>query len=146
MAAKPIPVQITAACQAVRPATPDDAVAGVQPLIVATPASTEEASALLRAAAGLGLAVVPRGTGTRLHWGNPPERCDVVIETTLLDQVVEHAAGDLVVIVQAGLSLDQLADALGTAGPRPAPAPPAPPPPGPARLAPPQGAAAGGLS
>ncbi|HEX7996414.1 MAG TPA: FAD-binding oxidoreductase, partial [Streptosporangiaceae bacterium] len=77
MAAEPIPAQISAACTAVRPATPADAVAGIQPQIVATPASTSEASTLLRAAADLGLAVVPRGTGSRLHWGNPPERCDL---------------------------------------------------------------------
>lgn len=118
MAAEPIPERITAACAAVRLATPDDAVAGVQPLIVATPASTEEAGELLRAAAGLGLAVVPRGTGTRLHWGNPPERCDLVIETTLLNQVIEHAAGDLVATVQAGLTLGRLAEVLGSAGQR----------------------------
>ena len=118
MAAEPIPEQITVACHAVRPATPDDTVAGVQPRLVATPGSTEEASALLRAAAGLGLAVVPRGTGTRLHWGNPPERCDLVIDTTLLDQVIEHAAGDLVATVQAGLRLDRLAELLGSAGQR----------------------------
>ena len=125
MAADQIPGQITAACHAVRPATPDDAVAGVQPLIVATPASTQEASALLRAAAALGLAVVPRGTGTRLHWGNPPERCELVIETTSLDQIVEHAAGDLVATVQAGLRLDRLAEVLGSAGQRLALDPPA---------------------
>jgi glycolate oxidase FAD binding subunit len=125
MPAEPIPGQITAACQAVRPAAPDDAVAGVQPLIVATPASTEEASALLRAADGLGLAVVPRGAGTRLHWGNPPERCDLVIETTSLDQVIEHAAGDLVATVQAGLRLDRLAEVLESAGQRLALDPPA---------------------
>ena len=125
MAAEPIPEQITAASHAVRPATPDDAVAGVQPRMVATPGSTEEASALLRAAAGLGLAVVPRGTGTRLHWGNPPERCDLVIDTTQLDQVIEHAAGDLVATVQAGLKLDRLAELLGSAGQRLALDPPA---------------------
>jgi len=125
MAAEPISEQITAACHAVRPATPDDAVAGVQPRMVATPGSTEEASALLRAAAGLRLAVVPRGTGTRLHWGNPPERCDLVIDTTLLDQVIEHAAGDLVATVQAGLRLDRLAELLGSAGQRLALDPPA---------------------
>jgi glycolate oxidase FAD binding subunit len=125
MAAEPIPEQITAACHAVRTATPDDAVAGVQPRMVAMPGSTEEASALLRAAAGLGLAVVPRGTGTRLHWGNPPERCDLVIDTTLLHQVIEHAAGDLVATVQAGLRLDRLAELLGSAGQRLALDPPA---------------------
>src|SRR5260221_11376286 len=118
MAAEPISEQITAACHAVRPATPDDAVAGVQPRMVATPGSTEEASALLRAAAGLRLAAVPRGTGTRLHWGNPPERCDPVIDTTLLDQAIEHAAGDLVATVHAGLRWDRLAHRPASARPR----------------------------
>jgi len=118
VAAEPIPAPLTAACAAVRTATPADAVAGVQPRIVAAPASTQEASALLRAAADLGLAVVPRGTGSRLDWGSPPERCDLVIETTRLDQVVEHAAGDLVAAVQAGVRLDRLAEVLGAAGQR----------------------------
>jgi len=118
MAAEPIPAQITAACAAVRPATLADAVAGVQPQIVAAPASTSEASTLLRAASDLGLAVVARGTGSRLHWGNPPERCDLVIETTGMDEVVEHAAGDLVATVQAGVRLDRLAEVLARAGQR----------------------------
>jgi glycolate oxidase FAD binding subunit len=125
MAAEPIPAQITAACHAVRQATPDDAVAGIEPMIVAAPAGTEEASALLRAASDLGLAVVPRGSGTRLHWGYPPERCDLIIETTLMDRVIEHEAGDLVATVQAGLSLERLADVLGAAGQRLALDPPA---------------------
>jgi glycolate oxidase FAD binding subunit len=118
MAAEPIPAKITEACAAVRPATPADAVAGVEPQIVAAPASTSEASTLLRAASDLGLAVVPRGTGSRLHWGNPPERCDLVIETTGMDEVVEHAAGDLVATVQAGVRLDRLAEVLAGAGQR----------------------------
>jgi glycolate oxidase FAD binding subunit len=125
MASESIPAQLTAACAAVRPATPADAVAGVQPQIVASPSSTTEASALLRAAAGLGLAVVPRGTGSRMHWGNPPERCDVVIETAGLHEVVEHAAGDLVVTVQAGVRMDRLAETLAGAGQRLALDPPA---------------------
>ncbi|MGN6791152.1 MAG: FAD-binding oxidoreductase [Streptosporangiaceae bacterium] len=125
MAAEPIPARITAGCAAVRPATPADQVAGVQPQMVASPASTSEASTLLRAAAELGLAVVPRGTGSRLHWGNPPERCDLVIETTQLDEVVEHAAGDLVATVQAGVRLDRLAGVLAAAGQRLALDPPA---------------------
>jgi glycolate oxidase FAD binding subunit len=125
MAAEPIPAQISAACAAVRPAAPADAVSGVQPQFVAAPASTSEASTLLRAAAELGLAVVPRGTGSRLHWGNPPERCDLIIETTQLDEVVEHAAGDLVATVQAGVRMDRLAEVLATAGQRLALDPPA---------------------
>jgi glycolate oxidase FAD binding subunit len=113
-----IPSELAGACEEVRPATEADAVAGVRPALVASPASTEQASAVLRAAAVLGLAVIPRGTGTKLDWGNPPERADLVVDTTRLDQVVEHAAGDLVATAQAGVTLEQLADVLSRAGQR----------------------------
>jgi len=52
----PLPGPLTAACGAVRPAGPADAVAGVLPRYVASPASVAEASAVMAAAAGLGLA------------------------------------------------------------------------------------------
>ncbi|HEU5419398.1 MAG TPA: FAD-binding oxidoreductase [Streptosporangiaceae bacterium] len=113
-----IPAQLTGACPEVRPATEADAVGGVRPQFVAEPASTEEAGALLRAAAGLGLAVVPRGGGTRLDWGVPPRRCDLVVDTRRLNRVLEHAAGDLVARVQAGVPLDRLSQVLGSAGQR----------------------------
>ncbi|MGI9006359.1 MAG: FAD-binding oxidoreductase, partial [Streptosporangiaceae bacterium] len=118
MTADAIPAPLAHACPVIRPAAEADAVGGVRPVAVAGPASTEEAAALLRAAAGLGLAVVARGTGSRLHWGNPPERCDLVIDMTGLNKVIEHAAGDLVATVQAGVRLDWLAGVLGQAGQR----------------------------
>ncbi len=86
------------------------------PSFVASPTSTAEASALLRAAAAAGLAVVPRGAGTGLSWGWPPSRCDLVVNLSSMDQVLEHAAGDLVARVQAGATIGQLAVALASAG------------------------------
>ncbi len=71
---------------------------------------------LLRAAAAAGLAVVPRGAGTGLSWGWPPSRCDLVLDLRSMDQVIEHAAGDLVARVQAGATIGQLAAALAAAG------------------------------
>jgi len=115
MAGDRVPPPIAAACEHVAPATAADAVAGVQPRFVAAPASSEEAGTLLRAAARLGLRVVPRGTGSRVHWGYPPSGCDLVLDTTRLDRVVEHAAGDLVATVQAGVRLDRLAEVLSAA-------------------------------
>jgi glycolate oxidase FAD binding subunit len=105
---------LAAACPALADGTADDAVAGVVPAFVASPSSTEEASALLRAAAGAGLAVVPRGAGTGLAWGGPPSRCDLVVDLRSMDQIVEHEAGDLVARVQAGATIGQLAVALGS--------------------------------
>jgi glycolate dehydrogenase FAD-binding subunit len=116
MAAEPVPGPLAAACGEVRPASDGDAVAGVLPRYVAWPASVAEASAVLAAAAGLDLAVLPRGTGSRLAWGAPPRRCDLVIDTLRLDRVLEHEAGDLVTRVQAGIRIDELADVLGVAG------------------------------
>jgi glycolate oxidase FAD binding subunit len=108
---------LVAACPVVRAASSDaDAIAGVVPSFVAFPSSTEEASALLRAAAAFHLAVVPRGAGTGLGWGPPPSACDLVIDLQAMDQVIEHAAGDLVARVQAGATMGQLASVLGSAG------------------------------
>jgi glycolate oxidase FAD binding subunit len=111
-----IPGALALACRAVTPAAPRDAVAGVMPSWVASPASVEEASAVLRAAADHDLAVVPRGGGTKLGWGAPPRRCDVVIDMLRMDRVLEHAAGDLVARVQAGVTMAHLAGVLGGAG------------------------------
>ena len=116
MGADPVFDALAAACPAARPAQPGDAVAGVTPRFAAAPATVAQASGLLRAAAAHDLAVVPRGAGSKLDWGAPPRRCDLVVDTAALDQVLEHAAGDLVVRVQAGVSLDRLAEMLAGAG------------------------------
>jgi glycolate oxidase FAD binding subunit len=103
---------ILEACDDVRRGGPDDAVAGVMPSYVAYPASVDEAAAVMRAAAAHNLAVVPRGTGTKLAWGVPPDRCDLVVDTTRLDRIIEHAAGDMMVRVQAGVPMERLAGVL----------------------------------
>ncbi len=94
------------------PAGPDNVVGGVAARWVAAPGSTPAAAAVLRVAAEHGLAVTARGAGTKLDWGLPPSRLDLIVDTGRLDRVVEHAAGDLVVIAQAGVPLGTLADRL----------------------------------
>jgi glycolate oxidase FAD binding subunit len=116
MATTSVPGALTRACRAVRPAGPRDAVAGVIPKWVAAPASAAEASALLAAATEHGLATAPRGSGTAIGWGPPPRRCDLVIDALRLDQVIEHAAGDLVVRAQAGVTMATLSRVLAEAG------------------------------
>jgi glycolate oxidase FAD binding subunit len=114
--ADPVLEALAAACPAARAAQPGDAVAGVLPRFAAAPATVAEASELLRAAAAHDLAVVPRGGGSKLGWGAPPRRVDLIVDTSGLDRVVEHAAGDLVVRVQAGVSLARLGEVLAGAG------------------------------
>ena len=89
-----------------------DLVGGMPAKWVVAPGSTEETAAVLKVAAAEGLAVAARGAGTKLDWGTPPRRLDLIVDTRRLDRVVEHAAGDLVVIAQAGVSLAALGDRL----------------------------------
>ena len=74
----------------IREAGPGDAVAGVVPRWVALPETTEEVAALMRVAAAHDLAVVPAGGGTKLHWGPPPTRCDLLVDTCRLNEIIEH--------------------------------------------------------
>ena len=93
-----------------------DAVGGIVPAFVAAPGSTDEAAAVLRAAAEHELAVVVRGAGGRLGWGAPPSRCDLMIDMSRMSSVVEHSSGDLVARVQAGARMGDVAAALGRDG------------------------------
>lgn len=85
----------------------DDAVGvdGVRPAIVAGPTDVDQVAEVMRACQAHDLAVVARGRGTKLSWGRAPERCDVLLDLSALDQVLDHAAGDLIVAAQAGATL-----------------------------------------
>jgi glycolate oxidase FAD binding subunit len=108
----PIPPELATACADVRSAGEADTIRGRRARYVAAPDSTEEASALLRAAAALGLTVVPRGAGRLQHWGNPPDRCDLIVDTRRLDRIGEHRAADFTVTAQAGVRLRDLEQAV----------------------------------
>lgn len=91
-------------------------IAGTPAAAVATPASTAEVADVVRGAAGGGLALVVRGAGTRQDWALPPQRLDLILETSRMCGLVEHAAGDLVAVVRAGTPLRQVQEALRPAG------------------------------
>ena len=109
---------VGSACADVRDPEPIDHVDGVVPGLVARPADTAQVSEVLRAAAAHGLTVLPRGRGTKLSWGNPPTSADVLLDVSALDQVIEHAAGDLIVATQAGASIAALRETVAAGGQR----------------------------
>jgi glycolate oxidase FAD binding subunit len=102
----------------VRPGRPDDAVLGACPRTVVEPGSEEELAAVLRWANEAGAAVLPRGGGTKLSWGNPPPRADLIISTSRLSRILEHAYADLTVTVQSGVRIQALQEALARHGQR----------------------------
>jgi glycolate oxidase FAD binding subunit len=102
----------------VREATAADPVDGVQPQMVAEPATTDELAGVLRWASAAEVAVIPRGSGTKLNWGNPPARADLVLSTRRLNRVVEHASGDMTATVEAGCTIASFQRALAQHGQR----------------------------
>ena len=109
---------LASVCGDVTDASPADAVDGVAAALVARPTSTAEVAEVLRAAAAHGLAVVPRGRGTKMTWGRPPERVDLVVDLSRMAAVLDHAAGDLIVEVLAGTRLESVQETVAGAGQR----------------------------
>ena len=96
----------------VREASAEDAVDGVEPALVVEPATIEETSEVMKLASREGLAVSPRGGGTKIGLGNPPRQVDLILSTARMDGIIEHVPGDQIVRVQAGLKLQDLQESL----------------------------------
>jgi glycolate oxidase FAD binding subunit len=75
---------------------------------VYTPATIEEASEVVRAAAGDRLRLAFVGGGTDLGLGAPPAALDAVVRTGRLDRIVEYAPADQIVVAEAGVTLAAL--------------------------------------
>jgi glycolate oxidase FAD binding subunit len=98
----------------VRAANAGDAVRGVAPSVVVSPRDEAEIASVLQAATGHRLAVVVRGGGTKLDWGAPPARCDVILSTSRIEGIVDHEPADLVCVVRAGTALAALQEHLAS--------------------------------
>ncbi len=100
---------------------PDDqlaryAVDGVVPQTVVFPADAGQVADVVKLARAEGLALLPWGGGTAMAAGSAPERLDIVLGTRRMGRILEHEPADLVAIVEAGITLAQLNEALGRHG------------------------------
>src|SRR6267142_1506018 len=102
----------------VRAATAADAVAGAHPKLVIEPGTERGLAEVLRLSNEGGVAVIPRGGGTKLSWGNPPVRADLILSTARLTKIIEHAWADLTVTVEAGCTIQKLQETLAQHGQR----------------------------
>src|SRR6266566_1552859 len=102
----------------VRAATAADAVGGAQPKLVIEPGTDTELGNVLLLSNYAGLAVIPRGGGTKLGWRNPPASADLILSTARMTEIIEHAWADLTVSVQAGCTIQRLQETLSQHGQR----------------------------
>jgi len=96
----------------VREATAEDAIEGVEPSLVVEPGTIEEISEVMKLASREGIAVSPRGGGTKMGLGNPPRQVDLILSTSRMDGIIEHVPGDQIVRAQAGVKLEDLQENL----------------------------------
>lgn len=93
-----------------RAVMPGGAIAGV-----AFPKTSAELGAIMACASRSHWPVLPCGMGSKLHWGGLAQGIQLGISTARLNQVIDHAAGDMTVTVEAGLPFGQLQDHLSQA-------------------------------
>ena len=88
----------------------------VKAIAIEKPKSEQEVARVLREASSAGSAVVPVGGGRASGMGGILERCDVELHTSALDRVIEHSPADMVVSVEAGITLEELQAELARSG------------------------------
>jgi glycolate dehydrogenase FAD-binding subunit len=104
--------------QNLRAASTGSVVSGVFPQFVTEPDDEHQLAAALSLANDAGIAVVPRGGSTKLDWGNPPKKADLILSTARLNRILEHAWADLTVTVEAGCTVQLLQETLARHGQR----------------------------
>ncbi|HEX7959259.1 MAG TPA: FAD-binding oxidoreductase [Terriglobales bacterium] len=101
-----------------REAQPDDCIADAPVRMIAEPGNAEEIAAILSRCSKAGIAVIPRGGGTKSGWGNPARAANLILSTQRLKRLVEHAHSDLTATVEAGCTVANFQQALGAKGQR----------------------------
>jgi FAD/FMN-containing dehydrogenase len=84
------------------------AIDGIAPTAFAKPASAEQTAEIVRFAAKENLSVIPVGARTKLFAAPTPERYDVALDMTALDDVAHYDPADLTVSIGAGMPLAKL--------------------------------------
>ena len=92
------------------------AVDGMVPSAIVAPGSIESLSATLRMASEHKYTVIPRGGGSKMDYGLPPSRVDIVVSMELLNRIISHEPADQTSTVEAGITMACLQANLGKQG------------------------------
>ncbi|MGK7945278.1 MAG: FAD-binding oxidoreductase [Microcystaceae cyanobacterium] len=83
-----------------------------QPEALIYPESVTELTEIVTQAAQSRISLLPCGNGSKLGWGKVRLSPQWVVSSQKLTKIIDHAVGDLVVTVQAGVKLTELQDFL----------------------------------
>ena len=97
-------------------ADPGVVVAGMRPAVQVTPGNEQELARILAFASENGLGVLVTGGGTKLGWGNPPSKSDILVSLGRLAGITEFDPENLSLCARAGTSISAIMAAAGQAG------------------------------
>jgi len=103
-----------------------DVVGGRRAGYVAVPATSRAVADLLRLAAGRGLTVLPRGSGSKIDWGAGQTAPDLIIDSGRLSGMWDHDEKAMTAEVGSGTPVHALRAALALRGQRLPVEPPSP--------------------
>jgi glycolate oxidase FAD binding subunit len=87
---------------------------GLTPKAVAFPTNTKMVADIVQCAARGGLSVLPRGSGTKMGMGNPPERLDLVVSMSRMNHMLDVDIANLTITVEAGVKIRDVQARLAT--------------------------------
>lgn len=102
--------------EAVSPWQPEKLFLDPLPSCIVYPQTPEQLAAVVTLAHQNQWRILPCGSGSKLHWGGIPKDINIVVSTARMNQLIDHASGDLTVTVQAGMKYAQLQKILAAAG------------------------------
>ncbi|MDJ0734160.1 MAG: FAD-binding oxidoreductase [Nostocaceae cyanobacterium] len=85
---------------------------GNTPSCIVYPGTEEELAAVITTAHKNHWRVLPCGNGSKLHWGGLAKGVDIVVSTKRLNNLIEHAVGDLTITVEAGIKFADIQEIL----------------------------------
>ncbi len=89
---------------------------GTTSTCIVYPNTQEELAQVIACAHQQRWRVLPCGGGSKLSWGGVAKGVDVVISTSRLNRVIEHAVGDLTITVEAGAKFSDIQAILAASG------------------------------
>jgi glycolate oxidase FAD binding subunit len=82
------------------------------PTCIVYPRCQSELAAVITTANNHKWGVLVCGSASKIHWGGLAKNIDIIVSTEHINQLIEHAIGDLTVTVEAGMKFAQLQEIL----------------------------------
>ena len=85
-----------------------EAVDGKVPKVIASPATIDQVSEIVAYAREQGLAIIPKGNGTKMGMGTIPKKADLVLSTGRLNRIIDCDCDNLTLSVESGVTLNEI--------------------------------------